>query len=868
VGIYDEMLKWSGEKLSLWRQDGLRRLAIKGVLDEVDYDELYELAKQEHGIASGSPKVALPFDQSHFPAEPQAEHRVILSSIDLVENVGLIPGDQNLPFGELGLTVIYGDNGAGKSGYAKILKQACRARIPGAVFADAFSPEYAKMIPSARIGFQVDGRVDSVKWVVRQPSHNLLRSISVFDSECASHYLRSAEAARLQPAALTNLQQLATGFARHLSVRCDKDLHELRTDTALFDDIPTETEAGDSFRPLTSKTDLTRARVLALISDDDEAEIEILPKQIADANLAVKAELLEGSAATLDQIIVAFNESYEKVSDAAIEKIRNERKLLDAAEIAEKTAAALLETEKTRKLLPGTGEGPWSMLFDAAREFSTSAAYVNNEFPVLELGSRCVLCQQELDEDSKERLNRFNIFVKDRASAHAQKLRGIWKTTQAIIKQPTRPVAIAGPILVALNRRRPGLEDEIARFTEDVASRHAWLMLAARGNQYDGVPLFRDRNPSQSISKIAAILRGEASALRDSMNVEVLQAKRNRLRELQARVALKRLLAAIETVVRDLDQHTKLTACRADVVNTRAITTFAGRLSKVYIGDMLANEMNSELRKLSVHHVTVEVTGAGEAGAVRLGLRLPNAKIDAHQILSEAEQRMAALAYFFAEQTQYKSSSGIVFDDPVTSLDHSYRSAVAERIVGEARDRQVVVFTHDAVFFAELCVFAKDLAVEFEVRTIENRTGVPGYVDAGLPWDLRNWKQRITEHRSRQKVIAGAFCNPPGEGERVEMRNAYADLRATLEIGIEETILNGTVVRFRDGISVGRLKGVMAVEAGDFAEVERLHDRCCRHVNAHSQAGGQQRPTPQPEQLLKDIEDLATLLKKVSARRG
>jgi energy-coupling factor transporter ATP-binding protein EcfA2 len=868
VGIYDEMLQWSVEKLPLWRQDGLRRLATKGGLDDTDYDHLYELAKQEHGIASAMMKVAFPFDQSHFPAEPQAEHRVTLSSIDSVENVGLIPGDQNLPFLATGLTVIYGDNGAGKSGYAKILKQACRARIPGAVYADAFSPDYAKLIPAARISFHVDGEADSVKWVVRQSSHDLLRSISVFDSECANHYLRSPEAARLQPAALINLQHLATDLARHLAARCDKDLRDLKTDTAQFEEIPPQTAAGDSFRPLTSKTDLTRARVLAILSEDEQAQIEILPKQIADANLAVKAELLEGSAATLDQIIVAFNELYEKVSDEAIAKIGRERKSLNDAEIAEKMAAALLETEEARKLLPGTGQGPWSVLFDAAREFSTHAAYVNKEFPVMDAGARCVLCQQDLDEDARGRLNRFNEFVKDCASANAQKLRGIWRSTQAILKQPPRPVAIAGPILVALNRRRPGLEDEITRFIEDVASRRAWLILVAEEDQPKSVPLFRDRSPSQSVSEIAAVLRVEAIALREAMNVEALQIKRNRLHELQARVALKRHLASIETVVRDLDKHGRLTACRADAANTRAITTFASRLSKIHVGDMLANEMNLELRKLTVHHVTVEVTGAGEAGAVRLGLRLPNAKIDAHQILSEAEQRMAALAYFFAEQTQYKSNSGIVFDDPVSSLDHSYRSAVAERIVGEALDRQVVVFTHDAVFFAELCVFAKDLAVDFEIRTIEHRTGIPGYVDAGLPWDLRNSKQRIAEHRVRQKVIAGAFCNPPGDTERAEMRTAYADLRATLEIGIEETILNGTVVRFRDGVSVGRLKGVMAVEADDFAEVERLHDRCCRHVSAHSQAGGQQRPTPQPDQLLKDIEDLATLLKKVTARRG
>ncbi len=63
---------------------------------------------------------------------------------------------------------------------------------------------------------------------------------------------------------------------------------------------------------------------------------------------------------------------------------------------------------------------------------------------------------------------------------------------------------------------------------------------------------------------------------------------------------------------------------------------------------------------------------------------------------------MCALAYFFAELHQSGSSSGIVFGDPVSSLDHYHRTAVAKRIVEESAVRQVIVFTHDAVFFGEL----------------------------------------------------------------------------------------------------------------------------------------------------------------------
>lgn len=588
MGIYDEMFQWSAQKLTAWRQDGLRRLTTKGELTEADYDDLYELAKREHGLPSDHLDRALPFDPSHFPAEPQAEHRITLSSINLVENVGRIPGDQTLPFGTTGLTVIYGGNGAGKSGYARILKQACRARTPGAVFADAFSPNYAELIPSARINFHVNGQADMVKWIARQPSHNLLRSISVFDSECANHYLRSSEAARLQPAALTNLQHLATDVARQLTAKCDTDLRNLRTDATLFDEIPPGTEAGDSFRPLSSKTDLTRAKALAIVTEEEQAELEKLPKEITDANSAVKAELLEGSAATLDQIISAFNETHDKVSDEAVANLQAARNRLRDAETAEKTAAALLENEETDKLLSGTGERVWSMLFSAAREFSTNAAYLDAEFPVVNAGARCVLCQQELDENAKSRLARFNEFVKDSASANAQKLRNSWKNDQAVLKQPMRPVVVASPILVALNRRRPGLGDEIARFSEDAASRHAWLILAVQKDTWDGVPAFRVINPSHAISEIAGVVRIEAKALRDAMNVEVLEAKRSRLQQLQARVALARHLPAIEIVACDLGLKEKLTACKTDAMNTRGITAFASKLSKAYISDALA----------------------------------------------------------------------------------------------------------------------------------------------------------------------------------------------------------------------------------------------------------------------------------------
>jgi wobble nucleotide-excising tRNase len=49
------------------------------------------------------------------------------------------------------------------------------------------------------------------------------------------------------------------------------------------------------------------------------------------------------------------------------------------------------------------------------------------------------------------------------------------------------------------------------------------------------------------------------------------------------------------------------------------------------------------------------------------------------KVLSEGEHRCVALAAFLAELSTIDAQSAIVFDDPVSSLDHQHRDKVAQR---------------------------------------------------------------------------------------------------------------------------------------------------------------------------------------------
>lgn len=871
MAIYEEVLVWAN-RLPPWRQDALRRLCVRGDWDEVDLGEIFDLAKQHHGISSALDPAPqpVPFTTDHFPAEANQGGTVVLTSLHTLVNVGKIPSDQALEFQSQGLTIAYGGNGTGKSGYARVLKQACRARSPGAVYANAYDPNFQQLTPSATIDFELDGASDQAFWSgqrghVPRPE---LRGISVFDGDCARHYLQVKEAATFQPVALTYLQRLANGLNQALRPLLQAEIAGLAVDVTPFNLIPADTDAGRAVHPISATTDLARARTLATLTQDEQAELARLPQEISEADPTAKATVLDNAATKVDELANAIAAATNVVSDDALDATQSaHRRLLDA-EAAERAASALLQAQDATPLLPGTGQGPWALLFNAAREYSTNAAYPEQTFPVTSEDAVCVLCQQDLTPAAKDRLQRFDRYVRDTTSEAARAARNAWQQIVRDIGQADVSFTLSQVMSDSLSGRMATLPDDIRTLQEDLLSRLQWLRTAVANGEWLDRPTYRGANPTASIRQIADALRAEATALRANLDAEALAAKRLRLKELEARRLLSEHVESISQVIGNLGYKAKLQNCLEDIGNTRPISLFAGQLAKKYVSETLAGRMNEELKKLDLYHILAGVSSTGDVGSVRLGILLPDSQLDPHLVLSEAEQRMCALAYFFAELHQSGSTSGIVFDDPVSSLDHSHRTAVARRIVEESANRQVIVFTHDAVFFGELTTLCEDAGLTPGVKSITYRAEGPGYIDAGLPYDMRKHRERITQHRTDQQRIAANFNNPPGDDERLAIRNAYDDLRVTIEVGIEDTILNETVVRFRDNISVGRLDGVMVVQEAEFREVQRLHDKCCRNVRAHSHAAGQQRAVTQPSDLLQDIDAVNALFQEIRRRRG
>lgn len=191
ISVLHDIFVWSIGRPA-WQCDALRRIITKETLNETDKAELENLCRQTPDAlaANGKPLVAVALAAEHMPAGPNAQASVSIEYLSNLTGVNRLPAGQKITFGPgPGLTVIYGDNGTGKSGYVRVIKKACRTRgAPPVIRPDAFAATHPQ--PTCDIGIKTASGSSEVKWVDGKAADEKLSNVFVFDSVAASHYLQ------------------------------------------------------------------------------------------------------------------------------------------------------------------------------------------------------------------------------------------------------------------------------------------------------------------------------------------------------------------------------------------------------------------------------------------------------------------------------------------------------------------------------------------------------------------------------------------------------------------------------------------------------------------------------------------------------
>ncbi len=863
--LLDKILKWT-QTLPKWQSDAARRLLQREEgLTEKDYSELFTLLKAGKGLPNPENLEPDPLAANHLPANIKKGQTIILKEMSELNHVNCIAPNQSLAFSETGMSVIYGGNGTGKSGYVRVMKQACRCRDQlEIVHTNANDLASAKQIPTAKFKIDKQGADKVLDWERGNSAPDELSMISVFDQRCARSYLTAEQDVAYLPYGLDIVESLANDVIPELTRRLNAEISSIDTNVYSFNHLMGESEVGKLISKLSVRTNPKTVETLGALSEDEEKRITDLNKALAEADPIAKVTELKRFVSRLKNLGESIKKQLHWVNDDAVAKLK---KLDDEAVAAgqnEKNAALALQSGES--LLPGTGEQLWKSLFEAARKYSTETAYPEHEFPHTGDDALCPLCQSPLDE-ARERLNRFEQYIKDDVAKVANEKRKNLSDIRKKIENSNLSVAMDKELSGEVSLLDETIVMAVTAFQTSVNDKKQWMIDALDSHKWDD-PKELANNPRQVVRNLAAQKLREARTFIKASDEEHKKKLVLEYDGLVARQNLKKSLQGVLDLIERLKKVAALNKCKYDL-KTTPISNKSKEFASDAVTKELKNALDIEFANLNIGHIKTKLKEKNVKGKIyhQLLLELPTSiKLD--EILSEGEQRAIALGAFLAELSLANHSCGIVFDDPVSSLDHWRRQYVARRFVQEAKKRQVIIFTHDTSFLGQLRDEIDASNLDHEIRFLEWRGQHSGHVCDGLPWGHASYKERIDALEKECRRLADKpWPQYPTDADTSEMMGAYSKLRATIERVIQDVVFCGVVRRYRDWISIGSLKEVVGFEDSDNDEINRLYQRCNDLVEAHDPSSDKNVPVPSPVELDNDIQDLKAVIKDIQDRR-
>lgn len=857
--ILGEIQKWS-DTLPLWQQHAIATLYERPELTADDLDDILALLKVSCGIPDPLDRRSRKLSAEQIAAPPADTRLVQLASIKDMRHVNALAGGKTLPLSPTGLTLIYGENGAGKSGYSRVLKQACRARDQSErIRPNAHLPPAATGKASARFDVLVDGEPIELTWTDGSPAPAEMSAIAIFDSRCARAYVDNQGDFAYSPYGLDILAGLAKACA-WLKDKTGREQAAARPNVDLFAKLAlSKTEAGALAAGLSASTRKEDVERIGSLSDAEFAQLAALTQTLGEADPKRKAADLRLKAQRAARLEQRVGESLAIVDSAKIARVKD---LVATSNEAKKVAKAAAKKFEMPAFLNGTGGDVWMEMFRIAREFC-ALCHPKEAFPRLSAESRCPLCQTQLGAPGSARLAAFDEFIEGAATKAAKKAYDAAIEAFVAIDKADLDLSIDATLINDLESL-PALLEACRKLQARLRERRAAVRSAATpGGSWDDIPEL-GADPREALAAVQKGLLDEAKKLDESLDAKARIAMERELAELSARRQLMDLkVAALDAITR-FQLAAKLRDCIAATA-TQSISRKSTELTKTMATQEVAAALTEELHSLGVHDLRVVMRPESAKAKTSFKLVLETLGGGSPQdILSEGEQRAIAISSFLSEVRLDKGLGGVVFDDPVSSLDHVRRERVARRLAQESQKRQVVVLTHDVFFLSVLMLEARALGMEPKALNLQRTPQGFGVAEESLPFAGASTKDRVGILRNKQVTCARMRREGDEAGYRLHARDFYNDLRMTWERGVEEILLNSVVLRFRKGIETNRLKKI-TIEAQDLEAITAGVGKCSNYTG-HDGAMEANLPTPSPEDMEQDISALEAWRKSAVER--
>ncbi len=831
--LNNQIINWLKHQ-DYWLQfSGNRLLEGESVTDElatITYKlfsedwELVEKAEERTEIAFKEITTAIASDASNLK----------LRLIKDIQNVNALQHGQTIEINE-NLTIVYGANGSGKTGYVRLLNNAFLSRGDKNILQNVFV-ETASGEPTCSFVFQSSGEPYQKVFPTDRASSEFSQ-FAVFDTTCMRVHLENDNQLNFTP----------TGFDFF-----EKVLHLFEAvKQKSFADISAN-RPTNTFIPLFTNPNHIQELILNLgvssneeaiikagtFTEEDAAELEMIKAEIE----RLKALNIQKQIAELEKLKRELTEFMQRqqaiLACLTTEKIYYYLNLIDSFHHLQ----ALSKEQGIKSLeeydIDLIGSKQWRDFIVSARSYASAIEANRNENPLYPSeNDNCLFCLQPLQEKENALVDTYWQFLKSEAERELNRIMQRIKETASELKglNPAKfdDTTLLHSYLITVAPDLVKKWEVIVKESEAVRQ-NLIKNLTALNKNLQTKSFAENTNEFLSIMQHIQTTIDELIAKNPDREIASLTFQLN----LQSdRMLLSKLLVQVLAFVKAHKWAAKTEQAVASAFRTNSLTTFQGGLFTKHITDNYTNTFNAECDVLNAPKVVRIVQRNAKLSTLR---KLQVAGQTANRVLSEGEQRAISLADFLTEIQLNPNNTGVIFDDPVTSLDHLRKTDIAKRIAELAAGKQVIVFTHDLLFVNFLKNFSVSLGIGFQCHWIECISDHVGVIsNNNSPATEGDYK---TTNRAMAAWQASRTADPE-EREQI-LKDGFASLRTNYEYFIIFDLFKAVVLRFEERVSVDRLGEV--VVSPDFTEkvIEKV-GLLGRYIEAHlhSDTFGAVKPT-------------------------
>lgn len=377
--ITEDILEWVAT-LPKWQQKLGHLIIEKKCVTEDELKKLYDIFKIEMSLEKG---VLSDCDVYECAYVPDVFPDIKWKSVGNLHGVNRLKAGHRLSVSE-GLTVVYGENGSGKSGYTRLLNNAFVSRGDQEILPNIFIDQPESV--SAEFIFCVDGNLTEYKYPESKGEFPF-KTIRNFDSKSAADDMNRESAIDFAPSELSFFD-LFLSACTEIQKKLDDERAAKKTENPTLKFFSNEGEALEQMLALSAKSEVDKIKEKFTVTEEEKQLFE----QIKTEKANLIAMDINRQILLIDQVVDILNKAIKKydlfveaVFSDNIEIYNQQIAFLKKCKMLQDTDGMLLFENDDIELI-GTAE--WKEFISSAKKY----------YDGITRHDKCPLCGHEIDE--------------------------------------------------------------------------------------------------------------------------------------------------------------------------------------------------------------------------------------------------------------------------------------------------------------------------------------------------------------------------------------------------------------------------------------------------------------------------------------